>query len=58
MEINSNAGTVPQLYAMKKASEVQERAIMKVLESAQALSAPTQNGSELTGLGQKLDIRA
>jgi len=57
MEINSNPGMGPQIYAMKKATEVQEQAMMKVLESAQVLSAPSQSGSDLTGLGQKLDIR-
>lgn len=54
--INSNPGTIPELYAMKKAMEIQGQGIMKVLESASP--APSVSGSELTGLGQNLDIKA
>lgn len=58
-EINSQSGMGPQLYSLKKATEVQEQAIMKLLDSAQVQSAEVQkiSGSELTGLGQKLDIK-
>jgi len=54
--INNNLGMGPELYAMKKAVETQGQGIMKVLESASP--APTVSGSELTGLGQNLDIKA
>lgn len=54
--INTNIGTGPELYAMKKALEIQGQGMMKVLESASP--TPTVSGSELTGLGQNLDIKA
>ncbi len=54
--INSNLGMGPELYAMKKAIEIQDQGLMKVLESASP--TPTVSGSELTGLGQNLDIKA
>lgn len=46
----------PELYAMKKSMEVQGQGIMKVLESAS--TTPSVSGSNLTGLGQNLDIKA
>lgn len=58
--INSNADMGAQIYAMKKAIEVQGQGIMKVLESAAAPSIGASDsslGSALTGLGQTLDIR-
>lgn len=53
---SSSLGSGLEINAMKKAMDVQEQGILKVLESA----SPTQNvsGSEITGLGQTLDIRA
>lgn len=58
--ISNTNSTGAGLYAMKKALEVQGEGIMKVLESAMPSSgnSATASGSELTGLGQKLDIRA
>lgn len=58
--INSNMGMGPELYAMKKAIDVQSQAILKVLESTSPASAQsnTASGADLTGLGQNLDIKA
>ncbi|MDO9055349.1 MAG: hypothetical protein Q8M43_13745 [Sulfuricurvum sp.] len=58
--INSNMGMGPELYAMKKAIDVQSQGILKVLESTSSASAQsnTASGADLTGLGQKLDIKA
>lgn len=54
--INSNTMSIPQIYAMKKAMEVQEQGLMKVLDSA--TQPNTTSGSSLTGVGQTLDLRA
>lgn len=54
--ISSGSGTGLEIYAMKKAIEVQGQGIMKVLESA--MPSSNHSGSELTGLGQNLDIKA
>ncbi|MFA6188111.1 MAG: hypothetical protein WC680_02415 [Sulfuricurvum sp.] len=56
--INSNTMTGPEIFAMKKAMEVQEQGVMKVLESAQAPAVSSTSGSSLTGIGQTLDLRA
>lgn len=58
--INSNTTTAPALYAMKKAMDIQSQSMMKLLDSAQALSDSTNqtSGSSLTGIGQTLDLRA
>lgn len=56
--INSNTMTGPEIFAMKKAIEVEGQAVMKVLESAQAPSESSNSGSSLTGIGQTLDLRA
>lgn len=58
--INSNSGTGLELYAMKKAIEVQGEGIMKILESAMPSSdlSGSISVSALTGLGQNLDIKA
>lgn len=56
--INSNTMLSPEIFAMKKAMEVQEQGVMKVLESAQASVTPSTSGSSLTGIGQTLDFRA
>jgi hypothetical protein len=55
--INSAPSLDAQIYAMKKAIDVQDQGVMKVLESAAAPSN-TSSGSSITGLGQTLDIRA
>ncbi len=57
--ISSGPGLEPQIYAMKKAMDIQSEGIMKILESIQP-SAPSDGstGASLTGLGQNLDIRA
>ena len=62
----SNASLMQQvnIEAMKKAMDVQEREVLSVLQSsalqtpAQNQSAPTQAVADLTGMGQKIDIRA
>lgn len=54
---SSNVSSGLEIYAMKKAMEVQGQGIMKVLESAMPSTA-NASGSELTGLGQNLDIKA
>lgn len=59
--INSNANMGTEIYAMKKAMEIQGQGVMKVLESAAAPSITASDsslGSALTGIGQQLDIRA
>lgn len=58
--IHSNIGTGPELYAMKKAIDVQAQGIMKMLESTSpaSLQSNTASGADLTGLGQNLDIKA
>ncbi|MDD2829155.1 MAG: hypothetical protein PHW18_06240 [Sulfuricurvum sp.] len=54
--INSAPSLDAQIYAMKKAIDVQGQGVMKVLESA--APSNTSTGSSVTGLGQTLDIRA
>lgn len=58
--INSNTMTEPQLYAMKKAMDIQGQGLMKLLDSAQASTQQSNqsSGSSLTGIGQTLDLRA
>ena len=60
MEIGSGPSLDAQLFAMKKATEVQGESIIKVLEDT-ALQTQQQvqekNAADLTGLGQKLDIK-
>jgi len=57
--ISSTTGMGPEIYAMKKAMEIQGEGVMKLLESADASSSSnTVSGSALTGIGQTLDIRA
>ncbi|HEX5670825.1 MAG TPA: hypothetical protein VFX66_04750 [Sulfuricurvum sp.] len=56
--INSSTMASPEIFAMKKAIEVQGEGVMKVLESAQAPSESSTSGSSLTGIGQTLDLRA
>ena len=55
MDISTTATpSSPQIEAMKKASEVQERQILKVLESANEQSQ--QVTAQKTGLGNNLNI--
>ena len=68
--LNSNTGMGPQMYALKHATNSEAQNVLKVLESMDVLkrvdtpqaAVPIQEaastGAELTGLGQKLDIRA
>jgi hypothetical protein len=58
--INSNSMTQPQIFAMKKAMEVEGQGLMKLLDSAQAPveSSNSTLASSLTGIGQNLDLRA
>ncbi len=56
MEVGSQAPIQAQMFVMDKAKEVQENAIMKVIDSA---SAQSQNlSSAVTGVGKNLDISA
>jgi hypothetical protein len=57
--VNNDSAVGPQLYAMKKATEVQANAVLKVLESSGVpQQGPQNSGAALTGVGQKLDIKA
>lgn len=60
--ISASGGmTIPEIYAMKQATKVQERAISKILEGLQQpLEASSSNRSNLTseGIGQSLDLLA
>ncbi|MDD5053391.1 MAG: hypothetical protein PHO27_11720 [Sulfuricurvum sp.] len=57
--INTNSDTLPGLYAMKKAIDVQSQGIMKMLESiAPSPQTNSVSGTDLTGLGKNLDIKA
>lgn len=57
--INSNMGMGPEMYAMKKAIDSQSQSVLKLLESIPIpQEPPSSSASELTGLGQNLDIRA
>jgi len=57
----SGGMTTPEIYAMKQATKVQERAISQILEGLQQpLEASSSNRSDLTseGIGQSLDLLA
>lgn len=57
--VSNDSAMGPQLYAMKKATEVQANAVLKVLESAGVpQQGPQQSGASLTGIGRKIDIQA
>lgn len=56
--ISLNAVSSPEIFALKKAIEVQEQGVMKVLESTQVPTVSSNSGSSLTGIGQTLDLRA
>lgn len=57
--ISSNVSAGTEMYAMKKAIDVQGQGLMKLLDSAQApVSQPSStSNSSLSGIGQTLDIR-
>ena len=56
--ISSNVGIEVGIYAMKKAIEIQDQGVMKLLESVSLPSSTqTDSGSGLTGLGQTLDVK-
>ena len=56
--IQSGPSLDAQIYAMKKAMDVQGQGTLKVLESA-GLQSPAKgsSGAAVTGIGQKLDIK-
>jgi hypothetical protein len=56
--INSNLSTATQMYALKKAIDLQGQGVMQVLESAQAPSVQQNAASSITGIGQTLDLLA
>jgi hypothetical protein len=56
--ISSNTMTAPEMYALKKAIDLQGQGVMKVLESASAPAVQQNSSSSITGIGQTLDIRA
>ena len=60
--VNVSGGiSIPEIYAMKQATKVQERAISKILEGLQApLETSSSSRSNLTseGIGQSLDLLA
>ena len=55
--IDSNLGMGPEIYAMKKAIQIQEQGLIKLLDSAQAPAITESSSSSSIGLGQTLDIR-
>ena len=59
MDVSSSTNAAPasaQVEALKKATEVQERQILKVLESASEQSQKVS--AQKTGLGNNLNISA
>jgi len=58
MEVSSSTGTNSsvQIEAQKKATEVQERQVLKVLEGAEKLSQETT--AHKTGVGSNLNVSA
>ncbi len=56
--IDSGPMAVTEMYALKKAIEVQGQGIMKVLDSASAPAVQPNSGASITGIGQTLDLRA
>ncbi len=57
--ISSGPSAGPQMYAMKKAIDVQAQQTLKILESSslQTQASQQNSGASLTGVGQKLDIK-
>ena len=58
-EISSGPSLGAQLYAMKKATDVQSQAVLKVLESVDAQNAQlhSSKAADITGIGKNLDIK-
>ena len=57
MEVSSSTGPVsPQVEALKKATDVQERQVLQVLEGAEKTSQETQATAQKTGIGSRLNI--
>ncbi len=56
--IDSGLSSATQMYALKKAIDLQGQGIMKVLDSAQTPVVQQNSASAITGIGQTLDIRA
>lgn len=55
----SNINSEVELYALKKAIDVQEVGMLKVLESVAPMQPEAKtSSSSFSGLGQSLDIRA
>jgi len=61
MDVNANSGgALSGVGLIKTATDIQARDVTKVLESADVSklqSTPVDTGSNLTGLGQNLDIK-
>ncbi|MEA3523643.1 MAG: putative motility protein [Campylobacterota bacterium] len=57
--IQAHTSVTAPVSAMKKAIDVQEEGLMKLLESTQVPTPTSQtvNSSTVTGLGQNLDIK-
>ncbi len=55
--ISSGPSLDAQIYAMKKAIDVQSQSTLKVLESS-SLQTQQTSGASVTGVGQKLDVKA
>lgn len=56
---SSNVNTGSEIYALKKAIDTQGQGVMKLLESIPTpQETPSSMASELTGIGQNLDIKA
>ncbi len=64
MDVSSTGSTTVSLDAMKKATQVQEQAIVKVLDGAQeqskkmemSMQQNMQETAQKTGMGQSLDL--
>lgn len=60
--LSANSGmSAPEMYAMKQAIKVDERAMSKILESAQSsleATLPKSSGLTQEGIGQNLDLMA
>ena len=61
---NSNAPMAAQIYAMKKSQDVEEKAVMDLLNSSAVQNTNVQDmelqesTAQKTGLGQSLDLLA
>lgn len=60
MEIGSGPPIESQMFAMKKATEVQEQAVVKVLESSMEQTKEVEKAevAKITEKGQKIDLMA